>query len=168
MKNSTSISTGTQSGHLAPALVLTQMTPAPCLLTIRERLRRVLCHNVTSTNCTLCSLKVYDDQLHAFVHCSFNNGTGYWLIGCVRQILAQLQPYQIIKLDFGSQLKVENALTVTWFTAKTLQEIWMARVAKKNPTLTTIRAALEAQIMLLRKSRHSSICNILENLIASD
>ena len=44
----------------------------------------------------------------------------------------------------------------------------MARVKKKKATITTTRAALEAHIMLLRKTRYANAGNILENLIASD
>ena len=118
------------------------------LLSTQERLHNPLC--------TLCTKEVCSDQMHALVHCPFNNGLGFWLIRCLRQIIPQLQPVQLIKLDFGSQMSSHQVLPVIWLSAKTLQEIWMARVSKKNPTLTTTRAALEVHIILLRKTRHNT------------
>ena len=138
------------------------------LLTTQERLHRVLSYKVTSSLCTLCTQEVCSDQMHALIYCPFNNGMGYWLVRSIRKIIPQLQPLKIITLDFGSQLPEEQVLPVIWLTAKTLQVIWMARIHKKSPTLTTTRAALEAHIMLLRKTRHNDACGSLKNLIAVD
>ena len=138
------------------------------LLTTQERLNRVLSHTVTNPNCTHCTLDVIGDQIHSLVLCPFNNGIGYWIIRCLRSIIPHLQPNQLISLDFGPNVQSEEVLPVTWLSAKALQEIWMARVKKKKATITTTRAALEAHIMLLRKTRHANAGNILENLIASD
>ena len=135
------------------------------LLPTQERLHRVLSTTVTSSHCTLCTQDVICDQLHALVHCPFNNGVGYWTIRCLRFILPQLQPVQLMTMNFGLDPSSKNALPASWFAAKALNIVWQSRVSKKVTSITATRAALEASIMLLRKTRFLSSANTLENLI---
>ena len=80
---------------------------------------------------------------------------------------SQLQPRQALTLDFNADLKADHNMAVTWFTANVLYEIWGARVKKKRPELFLIRATLESKVMLLRKSRHSEICDTISNMLAT-
>ena len=52
--------------------------------------------------------------------------------------------------------------------AKALNMVWLSRVNKKVTTIAATRAALEAGVMLLRKSRYNQNTTTLENLIAVD
>ena len=74
------------------------------LLPTQERLYS---YTVTSYKCTLCAQNVLCDQLLAskrpgtVVHCLFNNGIGCWIIRCLRQILPNIQPVQLITLGWS-------------------------------------------------------------------
>ena len=137
------------------------------LLPTQERLHRVLSHKYTSPVCTLCSQEVTCSQLHALVDCPFNNGIGFWLIRCLRQLVPSLQPAQLTSLNLGIDQHHKDALPTVWLTAKTWQAVWTSRVNKKRTTLVITRAILEAHIMLLRKTRFKTCINTLEMLIAT-
>ena len=136
------------------------------LLTTQVRLHRVLT-NKTSFNCTLCDMEMKGDLLHTLIYCSYNLGSGEWLLRCLSTLLPQLQPRQVLTLDFNTDLQGEQNLAVTWLVANVLYEIWGARLKKKRPELFLIRATLEARTMLLRKSRHSDICDMISNMLAT-
>ena len=136
------------------------------LLPTQERLHRVLSNTVTSSKCTLCTQDILCDQLHALVHCPFNNGIGYWIIRCLREILPNIQPAQLMTFNLGLESSHKNALPAAWLTTKALNQVWQSRVHKKASTITATRAALEASIMLLRKTRYNSNADTLNNLIA--
>ena len=136
------------------------------LLTTQVRFHRVLT-TVTSSNCTLCDREVQGDLLHTLIYCSYNLGSGDWLLRCLTTLLPQLQPKQPLTLNFNTDLQADHNMAVTWFTANVLHEILGARVKKKRPEVYLIRATLEAKIMLLRKSRYSGICDIISNMLAT-
>ena len=138
------------------------------LLATQERQHRVLSHKVTSSHCTLCSQDVPCDRLHALVHCPFNNGVGLWLLQCMRKLVPHLQPDQLIFFNFNLDSQDKNALPAAWLTAKVLRAIWLARTQKKATNIHSTRAALEAHIMLLRKTRFITSAPTLENLIANN
>ena len=138
------------------------------LLPTQERLHRVLSHTVPSPHCTLCTLEVSCDQLHALVYCPFNNGVSFWIIRCLRTFLPALQPAQLLKLNFGMDSSDPSALPTAWLACKALNMVWISRVNKKATTVVATRAALEAGIMLLRKTRYNSAAISLENLITSE
>ena len=69
-------------------------------------------------------------------------------------------------LNFGLDPSSKNALPASWLAAKALNIVWQSRVTKKLTSITATRAALEAGIMLLRKTRYLSTANTLINLIA--
>jgi hypothetical protein len=136
------------------------------LLPTQERQHRVLSHKVTSSHCTLCSQDVPSDRLHALVLCPFNNGVGFWLIRCLRELFPHLQPDQLIFLNFNIDSHDKNALPAAWLAAKALHAIWLSRTKKRATNIPATRAALEANIMLLRKTRFKTSAPTLENLIA--
>ena len=137
------------------------------LLPTQERLHRVLSHSVTSSHCTLCTQDVVCDKLHSLVYCPFNNGIGFWIIRCLRKLLPLLQPAELINLNFGFDSSNKNALPAVWLAAKALNMVWVSRTNRKVSTIAATRAALEAAIMLLRKTRLNPISTFLENLIAA-
>ena len=47
----------------------------------------------------------------------------------------------------------KKALPATWLLAQTLQIVWKSRVLKKQTTVSTKWAQLEAGIMVMRKTR---------------
>ena len=138
------------------------------LLPTQERLHRVLSHTVATADYTLCTQNVVCDKLHALIFCPYNNGTGCWIIRSLRTLLPLLQPAQQISLNFGLNSSDENALPATRLATKALNMVWLSRVNKKVTAMAATRAALEAGVMQLRKSRYNLDTTILENLIAVD
>ena len=134
------------------------------LLPTQERLNRLL-STVTSPECTLCDSGDFCDIPHALITCNFNNDVGNWLIRCLKVQLPNVQPKQLAVLDFGLDVGDPESLPAVWLTAKTLGVIWQSRMIKKPGSILTTRATLEANIMLLRKTRFQDCADTLQNLI---
>ena len=138
------------------------------LLPCQVRLHRIL-KSVDSPLCLLCDAGVVGDLLHSLFFCSFNNGVGKWLIRCLTDHLDYVNPEQLVILDLHlDAYDVEESLPTIWLTAKTLGEVWQSRVSKKPSSIFTTRATLEANIMLLRKTRFSNCADKIQNLINTD
>ena len=135
------------------------------LLPTQERLHRVLPNKVLSPTCVLCPQATHSDQLHSLILCPFNNGVGVWLYRCIRQLFPDLETPQLIALNFETNHRSEKAFPAIWMIAKTLQIIWLSRTSNTVNTIT--RALLEAEIMLLRKTRFRIHADELQNLITN-
>ena len=61
----------------------------------------------------------------------------------------------------------EKALPATWLVARTLHIVWKSRVSKKQTTVATTRAQLEAGIMVMRKTRFNNAAAKIESLIST-
>ena len=135
------------------------------LLPTQDRLNRILA-SVQSPICTLCDSNVVCDLTHALFFCRFNNDIGNWLIRCLSLRLQHVQPQQLITLDLHlDSHDIEKSLPAVWLTAKTLGEVWQCRLNKKQISIFTTRAILEANIMLLRKTRFKKCAENILNLI---
>lgn len=138
------------------------------ILPTQDRLNRIL-NSVDSPLCTLCDSEAVCDLPHALFYCSFNNDIGNWLIRCLTPHLHHVQPQQLIILDLHlDAYAMEESLPAVWLTAKTLAEVWQCRVNKKPSSIFTTRATLEANIMLLRKTRFGKCADMIQNLINTD
>ena len=137
------------------------------LLPTQERLNRIL-NSVNSPLCTLCNQQVVCDLPHALITCHFNNDIGNWLIRCLGLLHPHLNPQQLVILHFDLDAKDRASLSTVWLTAKTLEAIWQCRITKKASTIFATRATLEANIMLLRKTRFADCAEALENLIVTN
>ena len=122
------------------------------LLPTQERLFRLNMPNTRSDTCSLCTMNVTGDIVHSLLLCPFNNGAGYFLLNNLQHDNPNLQPQQLILLYFA--IDDENKLPKTFLISAVLYEIWEHRKEKKPCHLSTIRASLEASILILRKSRH--------------
>ena len=78
--------------------------------------------------------------------------------------LPSLLPSQLVLLDLGP-LPEDILHPLVWFTAQVLSTIWSSRKENKKPKLFQTRATLEAEIAILRKTRHSNHCTVLEELV---
>ena len=127
------------------------------ILPTQDRLCRILT-TVTSPSCQLCNTQQLCNLQHAPFSCFFNNNLGQWLLQCCPHVTAQ----QVILLDLS--LDQDHQLPLVWLIANTLSINWKSRMEKKVTNLFTTRATLEVNIMLLRKTRHSSAAEIVNNL----
>ena len=58
-------------------------------------------------------------------------------------------------------------LPLAWLISETLNIVWNSRTEKKACTLFLTRATLEANIMLLRKTRHSKAVEKIVEIMSS-
>ena len=69
----------------------------------------------------------------------------------IRSKAPEISPQQVTLLDLNLEDKLH--LPIVWLIANILGIIWSCRAEKKTITLFNTRATLEANIMLLRKTR---------------
>ena len=75
-----------------------------------------------------------------------------FLVQEVTKIVHIYSEESLIYLDVDAG---QEQLAVTFLIGNILSSIWSFRQAKKNCNLNAVRAALEASINILRKSRHA-------------
>ena len=132
------------------------------ILPTQERLSRIL-PNTNSPACTLCNSIQTCNLVHAMFLCDNNSNTAQWLLQLLQKQVPNLTPQQVILLDLNLEEKFQ--LPFVWLIANTLSIIWNSRVEKKSVSLITTRAVLEANIMLLRKTRFRAASETLNLLI---
>ena len=116
------------------------------LLAIQDRVHRILRDRYPSPLCKHCEQSEVEDLPHAFFWCSFNNGAGVYLLNFLSSSIPdmpQLSTNQILHLNLD--LEPSEEFSFIWFTGHFLQNIWKARLEKKQVQLFTIRADLEAR-----------------------
>ena len=125
------------------------------LLPSQARLFRLKMPNINSEICSLCDLNMVGNLTHSLLLCPYNNGAGQFLLEKLNQHIPNILPQQVVILDLdaGDDLK----LPLVFMIASILSDIWESRKDKKPCHLNTIRAALEAGINILRKSRHCKL-----------
>ena len=133
------------------------------LLPCQTRLFRLRMPNIISEVCTHCDLNVAGDTAHSLVLCPYNGGAGLFLLNQLHKVLPQLQPHQVVKLDL--HVEQDLKLPLTFLISSVLLDVWECRRQKKPCHLHTIRAALEAGVNILRKSRHSKAALKLADLL---
>ena len=133
------------------------------ILPTQERLHRIL-PSISSPACTLCSSNNVCNLEHALFLCTFNNGVGQWLLQVLNKQLDQVSPEKVILLDLDIKDKLQ--LPIIWLVSNTLSYIWNSRLEKKSPSIFTTRATLEANIMILRKTRFSSAASTIRTFIS--
>ena len=134
------------------------------ILPTQERLQRIL-PRVHDASCTLCRSQDICNLSHALFDCSYNSQVSQWLCQTLGQhaVTPEVTPQQVIMLNF----KLENhlRLPVAWLIAQTLGIIWTCRMEKKACSLFATRATLEANIMVLRKTRFAKSAKLVETML---
>ena len=129
-----------------------------------ERLFRLKMPNANSDICTLCDSNETGDLSHSLISCRYNAEAGQFLLDRLHQVLPDLRPHQVIQLDID--VAQDKQLPLVYLIGSVLSQIWDCRKQKKPCHLASIRAALEAGVNILRKSRHhkaaNELCSILD------
>ena len=133
------------------------------LLPSQERLFRLKMPNVVSGNCTHCDQNVPGNLTHSLLLCPYNDEAGNFLLDVLHQHLPNLLPQQVVLLDLDADEELH--LPLLYITAAVLSQIWACRKEKRPCHLTSIRAALEAGINIMRKSRFNEAAERLSNMI---
>ena len=119
------------------------------LLPTQERISRILRNK--SPVCQLCQDQMIEDLPHAFFHCRSNGEAGTVLLNFLGNLKPGLSPTQVLTLSYT--LEPHEEFPLVWMTCSYLQNIWQARVQKKQPQLFNIRADLESRVSILRETR---------------
>ena len=135
------------------------------ILPTQERLFRMNMPNISSSNCTLCNKNIPGNLVHSLLLCPFNAEAGNFLLDVLHQHLPSLLPQQVVLLDLN--VNEDLQLPLLYITAEVLSQIWLFRREKRPCHLASIRAALEAGINIMRKSRFKEAARKLNNLINS-
>ena len=135
------------------------------ILPTQQRLHRIL-PSVASPLCLLCDSQNICSLSHALFTCSYNYEVSNWLIKILSRFIPEVTPQQVILLNINTDSKLH--LPLIWLISQTLSIIWNCRVEKKNCTLYITRAGLEANIMLLRKTRFVKAADSIHAIISSD
>ena len=122
------------------------------ILPTQQRLNRIL-PGVNSPQCTLCPTQNTSDLSHALFTCDYNVEVGNWLLSILGRVIHGVTPEQLILLNLNVERDLQ--LPLAWLISETLNIVWNNRTVKKACNLFLTRVTLEANIMLLRKTRHS-------------
>ena len=133
------------------------------LLPCQTRLFRLSMPNITSNICTLCDENQVGDLTHSLMLCSFNEGAGQFLLTLLQNHIPSLQPGQVVLLDLDVQ--EDHQLPLVFLTASVLYQVWTFRKEKRPCHLASIRAALEASVNIMRKSRHGEAAQKLSSVL---
>ena len=134
------------------------------ILPVRHRLNQLT--PTTSPLCILCTNSSPETVQHALLTCQYNDGSGQALVSTLQRILPALTPDKLLLLQLPS-LPEALEMSIVFFTAALLLEIWNRRTKKVKITLYEIRSTLEARCSLLRETRYhiyETLKDLLENL----
>ena len=96
---------------------------------------------------------------HSLLLCTYNDGAGQFLLKKLRHHIPNILPQQVVLLDFDEEADLH--LPLVFLTAAVLSDLWECRKEKRPCHLVNIRAALEAGVNILRKSRHKKAAETL-------
>ena len=93
-------------------------------------------------------------SMHYIYLCQHFSVAGNALLGYIQSQVPALTPEASLRLEFGDGLSDEESLATVYMLSTGLKFIWETRIQKKQVHLHMMRSEIEAQISLLRKSRH--------------
>ena len=102
--------------------------------------------------------------MHCLINCDFNDQAGIRLTEVIRTVQPNMTPEALLRLEFD--ILEENELAATFLTSSCLHEIWKRRQKKERILLYDIRSTLEAQCLILRKTRFKNEAVKLMELIS--
>ena len=128
------------------------------LLPTQDRTCRI---GKTGSLCNICSLDT-GDQLHCFFQCPHNCIAGLGIFGWLQCLCPSLQQEDVLRLQLPSHLSPETELAAVTIIATGLRYIWEARITKKHIHLYQIRAEIEANVSLMRRTRWNLAGDLIE------
>ena len=133
------------------------------LLPTQARLFRLHMPNIESEVCSHCDLNVAGDLPHSIIVCPYNDNAGQYLLEKLHVYIPNLLPQQVVLLDID--VDADLHLPLLFLISSVLSDVWECRKEKKPCHLHSIRAALEAGVNILRKSRHKKAAETITNVL---
>ena len=131
------------------------------LLPTRERISRI------TNEQGLCRICGHDseDLLHALFMCTESKASADQLLSYIHVTVPRLSPTELLRHDIGSDLDDTDKLATLCIISTGLKYIWQARAEKKRVLQYKMRAELELNISILRKTGFSSSADIMLEMI---
>ena len=98
------------------------------------------------------------------ISCNFNNNVGKNLLEIVKIHVPSITSKSLLSLELTS-LPEDKLFPLTYFISSILKIIWEKRLTKSRISSYDIRTTLEANCIMLRKTRFQSQVPILEELL---
>ena len=135
-------------------------------LATRERLHKTNQEN--SAICNQCDKGEIDDYRHALSSCTKSEPVFNWMTAGLRVYCGDITPDKILHLNLVPDNPLpHDCLPLVWFVGNTLHHLWKLRSAGKQTHLYLIRAELEAQISIVKKSKYADIGIIVETMMSA-
>ena len=138
------------------------------ILPCRDRLARIF-PRVEANTCKICDSGDSDTLLHSLAACPSSRDSFNWMMNGLGKYSDNLTPQKILLLDIEPSLTAvplpHHQLSLIWFTAEVLRRIFGYRRDEKKCRLYEIRAELEAEVNLLRRSKYADVAVILDTMM---
>ena len=121
----------------------------------------------SSSNCKVvgCQGDAEETLCHALFTCNANDRVGSRLLEGVQQVQHGLGAEAALRLEL--QVGEADELPVVWVLATTLRILWNKRQSSTKVNQYVIRSQLEAEVNLLRETRHREAVAKIEDITAS-
>ena len=90
---------------------------------------------------------------------------GMALLGYVQSVVPNISAEAALRLELGQDMTEGEQLATVCLLATGLKFIWSTRTEKKSVILFKMRAEIETQISILRRTRHSSAGDLMLEMI---
>ena len=136
------------------------------ILPTKQRLFRL--NSVNSPTCDLCSAGVVGEITHDMMECDFNGIVNDWIIAVLIDIdptLINTELNAVNLSSFNLQTDRETSIPVLWFLTTIFNLIWTARISKKPPSFTTIKAEIKADLTIWKRTNYNNMAVIIESAL---
>ena len=135
------------------------------ILPCRERLARIL-PRVETNICRVCNAGESDSLLHSLSTCEGSRETFNWMLTGLNKVCDDVTPSKVLLLDFSPSVPLPfNDLPIVWFSAEVLRRIFACRREEKRSRLYLVRAEMEAEVNMLRRSKYSNMADIIDMMM---
>ena len=132
------------------------------ILPCRQRLERIF-PRVESSVCRVCDTGEADSLVHSLALCPGSRESFDWMMTALGKFSDGLTKDKILLLDISASAPLpHNDLPLVWFTGEVLRRIFIYRRDEKRCRLYEIRAELEAEINMVRRSKFADMAVILD------
>ena len=121
-----------------------------------------------SPHCALCSHGLTEDPEHALLLCDHNSVVNDWILAILINLDPTLVDYDLISTNivrFNLVTESDKRLPVIFFLSSAFQIIWQKRQARKAIVLQEIIALIEAEVSILKMTKHTQAATIIESAL---
>ena len=121
----------------------------------------------SSSKCKMvgCQADAEETLSHALIYCQANDSVGIRLLDCIQGVQPGLEAEAALRLEL--ELEEDHELPVVWVFTTILRLLWNSRQSSTKVKQYLIRSQLEAEINLLRETRHKESVSKIEELTAN-